>query len=187
MTPVEIAISVIVVVVAVAIAIGLTVRTRRLREKFGPQYDRTVQETGNRLKAEATLEKVEKRVKAYDLRPLTPPDRDRFQQSWRAIQSKFVDNPSAAFLDADRLLGEVMAVRGYPPRDFDDRATEISVHHASVCENYRAGHDIAIRLSERKATTEDLRQGMVHYRALFDELVADETVPMRARAATQSV
>lgn len=188
MTPGQIALIIVVVLAIVAVAaIALVTRSRRLRAKFGPQYDRAVEETGNRFKAEAKLEKAEKRVKSYDLRPLTAVDRDRFQQSWRAIQSRFVDNPSAAFLDADRLLSEVMTARGYPPKDFEDRATEISVNHATVCENYRAGHDIAIRQSERKATTEDLRQGMVHYRALFDQLVTEEPVPLRARAATQNV
>jgi hypothetical protein len=188
MTPGQIALIIVLIVAAVAaVAAVLVARSRRLRAKFGPQYDRAVAETGNRFKAENQLEKVEKRVKSYDLRPLTPADRARFQQSWLAIQSRFVDSPAAAFSDADRLLGEVMIARGYPPKDFEDRATEISVNHADVCENYRAGHDIAIRQSSGKATTEDLRQGMVHYRALFDQLAADEPVPLRARAATQSV
>jgi hypothetical protein len=102
-------------------------------------------------------------------------------------RSKNALSPAVAFSDADRLLGEVMIARGYPPKDFEDRATEISVNHADVCENYRAGHDIAIRQAGGKATTEDLRQGMVHYRALFDQLVVDEPVPLPARAATQSV
>ena len=102
------------------------------------------------------------------------------------IQAKFVDDPAGAFVEADQLLGAVMVARGYPPTDFANRATEISVDHGMVVEEYRAGHDIAIRHSQRQASTEDLRKGMVHYRALFDELMREEPVPLRARAAGQS-
>ncbi|MGA8034717.1 MAG: hypothetical protein WA823_16715 [Candidatus Acidiferrales bacterium] len=187
MTPAQTAVIVVTIAAVALVAFALVMRSRRLRQQFGPQYNRAVAETGNRFKAEAQLEKVEKRVKGYDLRPLTAVDRDRFQQSWRAIQSQFVDSPSAAFVEADQLLGEAMAARGYPPKDFEDRAAEISVHHSTVAENYRAGHDIAIRQARGNTTTEELRQGMVHYRTLFDELVQDDAVPLRARAATQGV
>jgi hypothetical protein len=186
MTPGQVVLFLVVIAIIAAVIVALVTRSRRLRAQFGPQYDRTVAETGNRFKAEAKLETIEKRVKTYDIRPLSSADRDRFQHAWRAIQSKFVDSPALAFSEADRLLGELMTVRGYPPKDFEDRAVEISVHHSSVCDNYRAGHDIAIRQSQQRATTEELRQGMVHYRALFDELLGGEAVPPRARAATQS-
>jgi hypothetical protein len=187
MSPAQVALVVIVVASVAVIATVLVMRTRRLRQQFGSQYDRAVTETGNRFKAENALEKVERRVKGYGLHELSAADRDRFQKSWRAVQSQFVDDPSTAFLAADRLLAEAMTARGYPPRDFDDRATEISVHHSTVAENYRAGHEVATRLADRSASTEDLRRGMVHYRALFDELVSESAEPLRARVATQRV
>ena len=189
MTSTQIALAVIVVIAVIAVAafIILQNRTKKLRAKFGPEYDRAVAESGNKFKAEAQLEKVEKRVSSYPLKPLTGADRDRFQQSWRAVQAKFVDDPAGAFVQADQLLGSVMLARGYPPTDFENRATEISVDHATVVDEYRAGHEIALRHKQRQATTEDLRRGMVHYRALFDELMRDEPVQLRARAAGQSL
>jgi|HubBroStandDraft_4_1064222.scaffolds.fasta_scaffold47900_2 hypothetical protein len=190
MTPTQIAVLVVVVIAVVAVAAVriLQNRTKKLRARFGPEYDRAVAEKGNRFKAEQELEKVEKRVKRYDIRPLTAADRDRFQQSWRAVQAKFVDDPAGAFVEADQLLGAVMSARGYPPGDFDNRATEISVDHAMVVEEYRAGHEIALRHAQKQATTEDLRRGMVHYRALFDELMREEpaSAPLRTRAAGHS-
>jgi hypothetical protein len=183
MTSAQIAVIVVIVValIAAVVMVVLRNRTKKLRAQFGPEYDRAVAETGNRLKAEAELERVEKRVKCYPLRPLTAADRDRFQQSWRAIQAMFVDDPARAFMEADRLLGTVMLTRGYPPTDFENRAAEISVDHAAVVEHYRAGHEIALRHAQCLASTEDLRKGMVHYRALFDELMEEEPVPLRAR------
>ena len=188
MTSAQIAVIAVVVIalIAAVVVIVLRNRTRKLRAQFGPEYDRAVAETGNRLKAEAELERVEKRVKSYPLRPLTAVDRERFQQSWRAIQAMFVDDPARAFLEADKLLGAVMSARGYPATDFEHRAAEISVDHAAAVEHYRAGHEIALRHSQSQASTEDLRRGMVHYRTLFDELMEEEAVPMRARAVGRS-
>src|ERR1700748_2815861 len=142
MTSTQIALLVIVVIAAVAVAAVLILqnRTKQLRARFGPEYDRAVAETGNKLKAEAQLEKVEKRVSQYPLRPLSSADRDRFQQSWRAVQAKFGDDPAGAFVEADQLLGAVMLARGYPPTDFANRATEISVDHGMVGPEVRAGH-----------------------------------------------
>src|ERR1700722_849886 len=187
MTPTQILVVVVIatVLIAAAILFVLQNRSKKLRAQFGPQYDRTVAETGNRFKAEAELEKVEHRVKGYDLRALNAADRDRFQQSWRTIQAKFVDDPALAFLEADQILGTVILARGYPPSDFEHRVAEISVDHSSVAENYRAGHEIAVRHSQLQVTTEDLRKGMVHYRTLFDELMRDEAVPARAMAVGQ--
>jgi hypothetical protein len=119
---------------------------------------------------------------SYSLTTVSAADRDRFQQSWRKIQATFVDDPARALSEADQLLGAVMLARGYPASDFENRAAEISVDHATVVENYRAGHDIAVLHSQRQATTEDLRKAMLHYRALFDELVGEEQVALRARA-----
>ena len=184
MTQTQIALVVIAVIVVVAIAVLMVLRQRsaKLRERFGPEYDRVVAEKGNRFKAEAELESVEKRVRSYPLTTLSPADRDRFQQSWRKVQATFVDDPSRALSEADQLLGTVMVARGYPPSDFENRAAEISVDHATVVEHYRAGHEIALRHAQRQATTEDLRKGMIHYRALFEELMGEEQVPLRARA-----
>jgi len=188
MTPSQIAVTIIVLVVLIAVAIAFVLRsrTKRLRAQFGPEYDRTVAETGNRLKAEAELERVEKRVRRYSLRALSLADRNRFQASWRAVQANFVDDPARALSDADQLLGAVMLARGYPPSDFENRATEIAVDHAMVVEHFRAGHEIVVRHSQSQATTEDLRKAMVHYRALFEELMQEEAMPPRVRAAGRS-
>jgi len=176
----------VIVIVAVAVMLVLRGRSAKLRARFGPEYDRVVAETGNRFKAEARLESVEKRVRSYSLTTISAADRERFQQSWRKMQATFVDDPARALSEADQLLGTVLLARGYPPSDFEDRAAEISVDHAAVVENYRAGHDIAVRHSQRQATTEDLRKGMIHYRALFDELMGEEQIPLRARAVGRS-
>ena len=188
MTQTQIALVAIAVIAIVAIValIFLRQRSAKLRARFGPEYDRAVAEEGNRFKAEAELESVEKRVKSYSLKTLSAADRDGFQQSWRKIQAEFVDDPARALSEADQLIGSVMLACGYPPSDFENRAAEISVDHATVVEHYRAGHDIAALQSERRATTEILRKGMIHYRALFDELMGEEQIPLRARTVGRS-
>src|SRR6201984_3922775 len=127
MTSTQIALLVIVVIAVVAVAALLVLqnRTKKLRARFGPEYDRAVAESGNKFKAEAQLEKVEKRVSQYPLRPLAAADRDRFQQLWRAIQAKFVDDPAGAFVEADQLLGAVMSALGVRPPGFNNPATDI--------------------------------------------------------------
>jgi hypothetical protein len=178
-------ISVIVVaIIALAIAVFFQNRTNKLRARFGPEYDRVVGQTGSRYKAEVQLERLKKRVSRYPLFPLSSADRDHFQQSWRTIQATFVDDPGGALAEANHLIVRVMSARGYPMNDFEQRAAEISVDHATVVHHYRAAHDIAIRQSRSEATTEDLRQGMIHYRALFDELM-QEPARVRALAAGQ--
>jgi hypothetical protein len=176
----------VIAIVAVAVLVVLRRRSAKLRARFGPEYDRAVAETGNRFKTEARLESVEKRVKNYSLTTISAVDRDRIQQAWRKIQATFVDDPARSLSEADQLLGPLMLARGYPPSDFENRAAEISVDHATVVEHYRAGHDIAVRHAQRQATTEDLRKGMIYYRALFDELMGEERVPLRARAVARS-
>ena len=157
-------------------------RTERLRNKFGgAEYARTVKEGGNRRHAEAGLEQRTERVEGFHVRPLAPGDRARFVDSWRKIQSRFVDGPAGAVTEADQLLGDVLATRGYPVSDFEQRAADISVDHPGVLENYRTAHEIALRQTKGQANTEDLRQAMIHYRTLFEELVTDpETVQMKA-------
>ncbi len=149
MTQTQIAL-VVIAVIAIVAAVALVVlrqRSAKLRARFGPEYDRLVAEKGNRFKAEAELESVEKRVKSYSLKTLSAADRDRFQQAWRRIQAEFVDDPARALAEADQLMGTVMLACGYPPSDFENRAVEISVDHTTVVEHYRAGHEIAVRQS----------------------------------------
>jgi hypothetical protein len=172
--------SVLVVVAIVALVAFLVMRKRqsdKLRSKFGSEYDHTVQETGDRTRAEAALREREKRVERLNIRPLASQDATRFRESWRQVQTRFVDDPKGAVTDADRLLGEVMSTRGYPMGDFDQRAADISVEHPRVVEHYRAGHDIALRHEQGKASTEDLRQAMIHYRTLFTDLVGEQETP----------
>jgi len=148
-------------------------RTEGLRTRFGPEYDRALQESGDRPHAEASLEERKKRVERFNLQPLTPGDTARFTESWRKVQARFVDDPNAAVTEADQLLGDVMFTRGYPVSDFEQRAADISVDHPRVVENYRAAHEIALRHTQGQASTEDLRKAMIHYRTLFDDLVSE--------------
>jgi hypothetical protein len=153
-------------------------RTRALRERFGrDEYDRTLDTHGARGKAEAELLEREKRVAALDIRPLGPAERDRFAGEWHAARERFVDDPAAAVMAADRALGGVMGARGYPVSDFDERYASLTVDHGEVARHYRAGHDIAIKQEQGMASTEDLRQAMIHYEALFDELVRETGAP----------
>lgn len=163
---------------AIAFITLTRVRSQRLRERFGPEYERTVRTEGNVRKAEAALEARARRVQALDVRPLSPSDSTRFDTAWRAIQARFVDDPRGSVTEADRLVGDVMSTRGYPVGEFEQRVADISVDHPDVVMNYRAAREIALQHSQGKASTEDLRQAMVHYRALFRDLLetATETV-----------
>ncbi len=148
-------------------------RREQLRSQFGPEYDRAVQETGSSSAAEKELASREKRVRQLDIKPLSGEQRSRYAESWRQVQARFVDDPSAAVGDADRLVGEVMQARGYPMGDFEQRAADISVDHPQVVDNYRNAHAIAQRQADGSASTEDLRQAMVFYRSLFNDLLGD--------------
>lgn len=172
-TQIVIILAVIVVIVA---AIGFWLQRRRsdqLRQHFGPEYDRAVADDGGRRRAEAKLEERAERVKKYHLRPLTAEDKARFTGEWERVQAHFVDAPAGAVAEADQLLGDIMATCGYPMGDFEQRAADISVEHPVVTQNYRAAHDIAVRQARGQASTEDLRRAMIHYRALFDDLVSE--------------
>ncbi len=157
-------------------------QSKHLQSRFGPEYDHEVEEKGSRRKAESELAGREKRVKKLDVRPLEPAARDGFRNRWTQVQARFVDDPPGAVSDADDLLGEVMRTRGYPVGDFEQSAGDISVDHPQVVKHYRAGHDIAVRHERGEASTEELRQAMIHYRALFDELVEDEGAERREEA-----
>jgi len=173
-TQVAIIVAVVVLVVVAIIAVyARRRRTEKLRSRFGPEYERSVAETGDRSRAEAQLEHREERVKQFHLRPLSAEDRSRFTEQWDRVQAHFVDAPAGAVAEADQLLGDIMATCGYPMGDFEQRAADISVEHPVVVQNYRAAHDIAIRQAKGQATTEDLRRSMIHYRALFEDLVYD--------------
>jgi hypothetical protein len=159
-------------------------RSERLRDKFGSaEYARAIKEGGSRRQAEAGLEKRTERVESFHVRPMASGDRTRFTESWRGIQMRFVDGPSTAVAEADQLLGDVMSARGYPVSDFEQRAADISVDHPMVMENYRTAHEIALRQVKGQASTEDLRQAMIHYRTLFEELISESDSP-RMKAAS---
>jgi hypothetical protein len=165
---------VVIAIVAVVVAIwlvGQRQRRSRLRDRFGAEYHREVERQGNLSKAEATLAAREKRVARLHIKPLMADDAARFSQQWRAIQTRFVDDPRGAVTEADKVVGEVMLARGYPIGDFEQQVADISVDHPDVVMNYRAARDIADEHARGRASTEDLRQAMVHYRALFRDLL----------------
>ncbi|HEU5317201.1 MAG TPA: hypothetical protein VFX49_13915 [Chloroflexota bacterium] len=146
-------------------------RSAELRERFGPEYERVVSEYGDQKIAEDKLRERQERVEALELRTLAPEERVRFSRTWREVQSRFVDAPAEAVTQANTLVKEVMQERGYPEGTFDQRAENLSVRHPELVQNYRAAREIARRNERREASTEDLRQAMVHYRALFEELL----------------
>lgn len=150
-------------------------RTGRLQQQFGPEYERALGTTDSKQEAEAELQAREERRRQLEVRPLPQASRDRYLQNWQSVQAQFVDDPRGAVASADSLIQSVMAERGYPIEDFDQRAADISVDHPQVVENYRQGHRLAQASAEGSDSTEDLRQAMRHYRALFDELVEPAT------------
>jgi hypothetical protein len=167
---------IVVAIVLLAIAAWLFSRKQRtghLQSRFGPEYERQVDEAGSRSKAEAELMEREKRVEKLSIKPLSDDQRLEFSDRWAVVQSTFVDDPARALDYADALIGEVMTARGYPVEDFERRAGDISVDHPLVVQNYRAGHEIADRHKRGDANTEDLRQAMIHYRELFEELTTE--------------
>ena len=179
----------ILVVLVAAILIWLAVRRRQtgmLRDRFGDEYDRTLREEGRRDAAEAALQAREKRVRALEIRPLSAEERGAFAVEWREVRGVFVDSPPEAVLHADRMATKLMTVRGFPMADFERRYEDLTVDHPEVARHYRAGHQIAERHARGTATTEDLRQAMKHYEALFDELLADvDAGAARRRVDTQ--
>lgn len=161
------------VVAGAVVAWFLLTKRRRthLRDRFGPEYDRTVRSAGKVSVAEKELERREERVESLRIRPLPAEERSTFAESWRAVQTHFVDEPERAVDEADALVEEVMERRGYPVADFEQRVADVSVDHPHVTSNFRAAHAIADRSRTGHASTEDLRQAMVHYRALFEDLL----------------
>ena len=142
-----------------------------MKERFGREYDRTVDEAGGRRPAERELREREKRHDELDIRPLSAEARDRYVQRWQSTQSRFVDDPKGAVAEADTLVQEVMKERGYPTKDFERRVADISVEHPNLVEKYRTADGIARASDRGEASTEDLRHSVRHYRALFAELL----------------
>lgn len=186
---------VLLLIIFVALAVGaaaawfFTQQRRRtaLREQFGPEYERAVRETGDRKAAERELEHRTERVESLDIHPLSPDQRRRFADQWRQVQARFVDSPSEAIADADRLVTETMQSKGYPMGEFEQRAADVSVKHPRVVEHYRAARAISLRNQRGEASTEDLRQAMVHYRALFEDLLeprSNEELEVRIEKAS---
>jgi hypothetical protein len=176
-----VAVIIVVVVIVAVVAVLATLKRRkdaersaRLRDRFGPEYDRTLDRSGSEKEAERDLERRADQRERLDIRPLSPESRQRYSERWDRSQALFVDDPTAAIGDADRLVREVMGERGYPVDDFDRRADDISVDHPHLVEHFRGASSIAHRSRRESISTEDQRQAMVHYRRLFEELLVAE-------------
>lgn len=166
----------IILIVGIIVALGIILlfkaRTKKLKTRFGPEYDRAVRERGNAMAAERELEQREKRVEKFKIHPLSEHECEEFANEWRETQAHFVDDPRGALRDADRLVERAMKARGYPVKgEFRQRAADLSVEHPRVVEHYRVAHDIAEADEKTPATTEDMRLAMKHYRALFEDLL----------------
>ncbi len=172
-------IGVVAIVIALAVVAGLgwylwqKRRSEQLQERYGPEYSRAVEERGDRRRAESELVKRKERVDKLDIHPLSAERRERYTREWRTVQATFVDQPETAVTEADLLVEEVMKARGYPVAEFDQRLADLSVHHPRVVDNYRSARAIALQHRRGEASTEDLRQAMVYYRELFDDLLED--------------
>ena len=187
----------VVIAAAVVIAVALLVvvtrsvnrrkRTERLKKHFGPEYERAVGEAGDQGAAEKELVARERKRQKLDIVALSPESRAKYAEHWHTVQTAFVDDPSRAVGDADRLVTEVMRERGYPIDDFDQRASDISVDHPNVVEHYRAAHVIHLAQEKGDIGTEAQREAFVHYRALFEKLLEKDVetnteTPKEARA-----
>ena len=167
---------------AVVVIIGIVLwaaarrsKSEQLREHFGSEYDRTVEQTGSRTAAEDNLVARAEEAKSFDIRPLSAAERERFAVDWKKIETHFVERPTTAVVEADELVELVMRTRGYPMADFEKHAALLSVKHPRVVEHYRAGHGVIEAHSRAAASTEELRQAMLHYRALFEDLIGTTT------------
>jgi len=179
----------IIIVVLVLVILGLILglffsrrqRLKRYQNKFGPDYDATVKSMGSHTKAQSEMDQRQKHVDSLDIRSLSLSEREKYLSEWKAVQVKFIDQPGPATVEADHLIMEVMQLRNYPVSDFEQRAADISINYPDLVTNYRQARTIAIKNEQHKADTEELRQALVHYRALFNELlITEEVVPERA-------
>jgi hypothetical protein len=178
MSPIAVIILIIVILVVIAaVAWGVQAsRRKKLQSTFGPEYDRVVADTGSRSDAEKELRDREKRHAELELKPLSAESQVRYATSWEEVQIQFVDNPEQAVTTADDLVTRLIAERGYPTGDYDDQLANLSVEHARTLSHYRDAHEISTRSANGEASTEDLRQALVHYRALFADLLGTEPV-----------
>jgi hypothetical protein len=165
----------LVIGVVIAMAVMRAQRTRRLKERFGPEYERAVNEMGDKRQAEDELDARLAHVNALKIRALTAEEVNRYALQWQKTQTEFVDEPLTALQKADRLIREVMKTRGYPVEDFEQRAADISVDYPELVTDYRGLHLIAIKEKDEEVSTEEMRQAMVHGRALFENLISQET------------
>ncbi|HEY1643289.1 MAG TPA: hypothetical protein VGG35_21560 [Streptosporangiaceae bacterium] len=171
-----VAIVILVIIVALVVAgVSMAMRRRRLQQRFGPEYDRAVESSDSRRKAEAELTEREKRVRKLDIRPLDAGARDRYASEWRTIQEQFVDTPAQAVTSAQSLITSVMTERGYPTEDAEQITADLSVEHAGTIDEFRTAQELSSRAAGGTASTEDLRQAMVHYRTLFRDLLGERT------------
>ena len=158
-------------------------RTEELRRLFGPEYDSALAYYGSRRRAEAALESRLHRVERFEVRQLSATERARFTSEWDAVQARFVDHPRGAVTEADELINAVLVARGYPGITFEQRSSDLSVHHPRMIDSYRRANSIVAKAGKNEATTEELRTAMILYRALFEELVQSKTVEMRRAEA----
>ncbi|MEU5787530.1 hypothetical protein ABZ754_07350 [Micromonospora purpureochromogenes] len=181
MSPTQVIVVVLVVLVVVALVAAAVVagRRRALKRRFGPEYDRVVAEQDSRGAAERELRDRERRHAELELTPLDPESRARYAAAWEELQVRFVDSPGETVGDADELVGRLIAERGYPTGDFSDQIAHLSVDHARTLTHYRDAHEIRVRNERGEASTEELRQAVVHYRALFADLLGEEPVGHR--------
>ena len=163
--------AIVIVVALIAWAATRKRRTDELRERFGPEYDRALSRDGGRKEGESELRERVERHDALNIQPLSPDVASRYRQEWRDVQARFVDAPDESLHRADGLITEVMQRRGYPMSDFEQRSADLSVEHAQTVQDYRAAHAVSVQTSRGQASTEDQRQAMVHYRALFDDML----------------
>ena len=183
----------VVLLLAIGIAVAVQrARSNRLRKSFGPEYDHVVKTSKNRTRAEAELKERRERARAWTVVPLSASDRDHFQGEWQRIESRFLDRPTTAVIEAEEMVGEIMTRRGYPPGDFEARASELSVDHPDLIPDFRAAHGATVRRDGREVSTEDLRQAMVRLRKVFEGVVGESirsrvSQPLAARTDTPHI
>ena len=182
-------IGVVVAIVAALVILVIVLRPamqrKKLRDRFGPEYDRAVTDSESRTAAEKELAEREHRHSEFDLKPLSPTAQDSYRRHWATVQAKFVDSPESAIADADRLVTDLMAERGYPTEGYEAQLSVLSVEHAKTLEHYRKAHDISERQEIGEASTEDLRTAMVHYRELFTDLLEHAGAPSKTKEAVR--
>ncbi len=192
MSGTQIAVLIVVAVIVLAVAgvavfLGRNRSRRRLQERFGPEYDRTVEESGSREAAEKELLERERRHAELTLTPLSAESRTRYSTEWERVQAMFIDSPVTAVAEADELVTQLIAERGYPTENYEEQLSHLSVEHANTLGHYRDAHEISVASARGEASTEQLRKALVHYRALFGELLeADPVPPVSPASSTEN-